>query len=70
MGFDNGGSSLSCVPLESVSVCFPPLFLLLGTKLSIATIKFNDYINYQYIKGATTPLYVSENRKCTPKTLC
>ena len=28
MGFDNGGSSLSCVPLESVSVCFPPLFLL------------------------------------------
>ena len=29
MGFDKGGSSLSCVSLESVSVCFPPpLFLL------------------------------------------
>ena len=38
MGFDNGGSSLSCVPLETLSVCFlPPLFLL----------EFNKYINFQ-----------------------
>ena len=36
MGFDNGGSSLSCVPLESVSVCFPPpLFLLQFKKTNV-----------------------------------